>query len=564
MSAQNHNPTDQAYRDAEATLLRLARSYVPAPAKPRSGDGAGREVAPRHRSSTAFTWSEAALHSLLVALPDAMVLSNRDGVIVHVNEQAENLFGYAPGELLGESIELLVPERYRAHHAEQRNGYFADPRVRPMGAGLELYGRHKSGHEIPVAISLSPLRTEGELFVIAMIRNITAHKKEEAKFRTLVENIPAVTFFAPLDESDPELYVSPQIEKMLGFSHQEWISDPVLWYRQLHPDDRQHWNRRFAPTCAEGEAFEQTYRFVAKDGHVVWVHGAANLVRDRDGQPLFLQGVAFDITEQKQQAEQLRQAEAELRRINAELEQRVTERTLALQESLAALEEKSAELEQFAYVASHDLVTPLRSLTNYPEMLLEKYGAQFDARASDWVQRTIHGAKRMERLIMDLLDYSKVIRRNRVTEPVDCNEILQIVLAHLQADRERSGAEITSGPLPVVSGYAAHLTILLQNLIGNGIKYRFANRPPHVHVAAERQGCDWLFTVVDNGIGMKDDYWKKIFELGKRMHHEREYPGTGYGLAICEKIIRNHGGRIWATSELGKGSCFSFTLPATS
>jgi PAS domain S-box-containing protein len=555
---------DLEHQEAEAVLKRLAGPLAQAPA-PSPGNGTPTsDPLPARQAVAEFAWTESALRSLLEALPDAMLLIDRDGVIRHVNTPAERLFGYQRTELVGATIELLVPERLRAAHVAHRARYFADPRVRPMGSGLELYGRHRSGHEIPVEISLSPLRTEGGVFAISMIRDITARKQEEARFRTLVENIPAVTFFAPLDESSPELYVSPQIEALLGFSREEWLSDPVLWFRQLHPDDQPRWSSQFAPTCAAGDAFREVYRFIAKDGHVVWVHGAANLVRDHDGAPLFLQGVAFDITEQKRHAEQLQQAEAELRRINAELEQRVVERTAALEQSLAALGEKSGELEQFAYVSSHDLRQPLRSLINYPQKLVQEYADRLDERGLDWLGKTISGAERMRRLIDDLLQYSRVLRQERTAEEVDCQELLQIVCANLQADLEQTGAEVHSAGLPVVRGSRSHLIVLFQNLIGNAVKFRAADRPPRVQVDAAPAGAEWQFRVQDNGIGIEEKYLKRIFDLGERLHSEKKYPGTGFGLAICEKIVRNHGGQIWAESEPDRGSAFCFTLPGAS
>ena len=273
-------------------------------------------------------WDEDALRSVLESVPDAVIAADIRGTMLLVNRQTEDLFGYPRAELIGRPVEILMPERFRAAHVKYRDAYFADPRIRPMGANLELFGRRRDGREFPVEISLSPLRTPAGLFVISTVRDITPRrqaedhlKHAEARYRTLVEEIPAVTFMAALDDSATainELYVSPQIESLLGFTQKEWLEDPVLWYRQLHSEDRDKWHVEFARTCSTAEPFDAVYRFVARNGRVVWVHGHAKVVRDKNGTPLFLQGVAFDITDRKQ-------AEEELSQLNQTLERHVAE-----------------------------------------------------------------------------------------------------------------------------------------------------------------------------------------------------------------------------------------------
>jgi PAS domain S-box-containing protein len=301
MAIQRSEPQERSYQEALATLQRLAASGQPPP--PASAPEAP-PLPPRATSLPA--WTEQSFRELVEGLPDAVVVIDTRGVIVLVNRQTEQLFGYPRAELLGEAIEILVPERLRRGHVGRRDGYLteADPKPRPLGVGRELLGRRKDGSELPVEISLSPMGAGAGRLVTAVIRDLTERKRGEAKFRTLVENIPAVTFVAPLDDSSPELYVSPQIEKLLGFKQKEWVEDPVLWHRQLHPEDRDRWNRHFAPTCAEGTPFRSTYRFLNKDGRTVWVHGSANFVRDEYDRLLFLQGVAFDVTEIKEAQEE--------------------------------------------------------------------------------------------------------------------------------------------------------------------------------------------------------------------------------------------------------------------
>jgi PAS domain S-box-containing protein len=496
-----------------------------------------------------------ALRALVEAVPDALVVTDATGRVVLVNAQAEQLFGYARAELLGQPVEVLVPERFRAGHVGQRRGFLAAPHARPMGQSLELLGRRKDGREVPVEIGLSPLSADGGPLVVAGVRDVTVRrrteaelKRMEARYRTLVEGIPAVTFLAAMDEGASEIYVSPYIEKLLGFSQKEWVENPILWYAQLHPDDRERWHEEFSRTVARGDTFASEYRFLARDGRVVWVRGEARMARDDAGRPLFLQGVAFDITA-------IKEAEEMLRAANATLAERVAERTRELARS-------NADLEAFGYRVSHDLQAPLRSIKSYTQKLAEATAGRLGPEADDWMGRIIKGANRMGELIRALLAYSRVTTHGREFQATNCAAACATAVANLQADIEESGGTVAAGTLPVVRADESQFVQLLQNLIGNALKYR-ANRAPEVRVAAEQRGGEWLFSVADNGIGVEGEFLERIFKLGERLHSEARYAGSGIGLATCAKIVERHGGRIWATSPgPDQGMTAWFTLPA--
>jgi len=504
--------------------------------------------------------AEGMFEALLEAAPDALVIINQDGRMVLVNSETERMFGYQREELLGQPVEVLVPERVRPGHVAHRNRYFAEPHARPMGLNLELHGQRKNGREFPVEISLSPLQTSSGLLVTATIRDISQRRRSEselrraeARYRSLVEQIPAVTFMAALDEGQSELYVSPQIESLLGFTQKEWLENPVLWHTQLHPEDQERWNHEFCPTVTSGMPFRSIYRFVARDGRIVWIHGEAKVARDESGQPLFLQGVAFDITSMKQ-------AEDELKKLNQTLEQRIADRTREAEERAQQLAQSNAELEQFAYVASHDLQEPLRAVASFAKLLARKYPDQLDETAQDYISRIVNGAVRMQTLITDLLAYSRVGRQGRPFAPTDCAAVLATVCGNLRVAIEESGAQVTADLLPLVTADETELIQLLQNLIGNALKFR-GEQPPLVHVGCAQKDGAWVFAVQDNGIGIDQKYMDRIFLIFQRLHTRTRYPGTGIGLAICKKIVERHGGRIWVEGELGKGSTFCFTLP---
>ena len=264
----------------------------------------------------------------------------------------------------------------------------------------------------------------------------------------------------------------------------------------------------------------------------------------------------------QQETTERRQAEASLKQLNEELEARVQERTAALNEANASLVHSNRELEQFAYVASHDLQEPLRAVNSYTQLLARKYEGNLDAKADKYIGYIIEGATRMQQLINDLLEFSRVGTRAKELKPTACEAVLSQVRDNLMVAIAESNAVVTHEPLPTVMGDETQLIQLLQNLISNAIKFR-REEPPRVHVSAVQRENEWAFEVRDNGIGMESEYFERIFMIFQRLHSRSEYPGNGIGLANCKKIVDRHGGCIWVESTPGVGTTFHFTIPQT-
>ena len=255
-----------------------------------------------------------------------------------------------------------------------------------------------------------------------------------------------------------------------------------------------------------------------------------------------------DISERKKTEEQIRQ-------LNITLEERVLERTEALMKS-------NEELQQFAYIASHDLQEPLRTVSIFAQLLAKRYKGQLQGDADQFIKYIVESSERMERLIHDLLDFSKVdARGTEYFVRLSCDEVLDDAVRNLHSLIDENGATLTQDTLPVVMGDPVQLTSLFQNLLANSIRYR-TEAAPQIHIGAEVRDNEWVFSVRDNGIGIEPQYAEKVFGIFKCLHSREKYPGSGMGLAICRKIISRHHGRIWVESELGKGATFCFTLPA--
>ncbi|MBX9635504.1 MAG: DUF3365 domain-containing protein [Magnetospirillum sp.] len=390
----------------------------------------------------------------------------------------------------------------------------------------------------------------GALAIIAIGRNSArrmdnsrraalALQHSERRFRDMAEAIDQVFFVAEVDFSRFH-YISPAFNRIWGWDGETLLANPRNWLRWLHPDDSARIAAFVAGAIGSGE-YSADFRILRPDGQIRWLHAKAFEINDADGHRQVV-GFQADIT-------YLKTIEEELRAKNS------------------SLEHSNAELESFAYVASHDLREPLRNVTSFSSLLERRIQDRLDGEEREFLKFIKDGATRMDALICDLLEFSRVGRDEQAMKPVAMAEVVKLALNTLQARIMETGAtvEITTS-LPEIFGSRSELCRMVVNLIGNAIKYSRQDVPIVIRIACVADGKDWHFQVQDNGIGIENGcgYEERIFRLFQRLHQRTEYGGgTGVGLAVCRKTAERHGGRMWVQSDgLGKGSTFHFTLPA--
>jgi PAS domain S-box-containing protein len=513
-----------------------------------------RNISARKAAEEHLVLMESKYRGLLEAAPDAMVVVNQGGEIVLVNVQAEKQFGYRRDELIGQRVKNIIPEGFAERLIADATRSTAEALAQQIGMGIELSGRRNDGSEFPIEIMLSPLESADGVLVTAAIRNISARKaaeehqvQMESRYRGLLEAAPDA--MVVVNQSGEIVLVNVQAEKQFGYRRDELIGQKV---KNIIPDG-------FAERLV-ADATRSTVEALAqqigmgielsgrrKDGSEFPIEIMLSPLESPEG--ILVTAAIRNISARKKSEED-----------NAQLELRVEERTKQLANANRVLERSNIELQQFAYVASHDLQSPLRSISGFVQLLKIEYENKLDEQAADWIRRTIQATEQMQNLIRGVLAYSRVDSRSRPFMPIPFLDVFNDVVALLEPSIQDAGGQVTHGDLPVVIGDRSQFVQLMQNLIGNGLKYH-GDKSPHVHVSAERKGNEWTFSVRDNGIGIDAKYYESVFEIFKRLHDQKEYPGTGIGLAVCRRVVNRHGGRIWVESEAGLGSAFHFTLP---
>ncbi len=451
---------------------------------------------------------------------------NASGELRVWSEAAARMFGCSSQEILGKLAAVLAPQGAAPLDLSGPNAKPVDFDLLTCGWAIRKDGSRFWARTVTMPIRDDAGRASG--FTV-LVRDETSWKSAEEERRRIFTLSADLICIAGFDGFFKR--VNPSFTRVLGYSEAELLGKPFFSF--IHPED-------VAATQKEVEvldlgereptlSFRNRYRHA--DGTYRWLEWKSSPVREER----LIYAVARDVTDQRI-AEQM------------------------LQDNAKELERSNGELQQFAYVASHDLQEPLRAVAGCVQMIEERNAGKLDERSAELMDHAIDGAKRLQTLINDLLQFSRVGSKGICKAWIDPHRAVEKALRQLQIAIDESDANITIEPLPHVWADTVQLTQLFQNLIGNAIKFR-DDRRPEIQIQAEHAAGEIIFSVRDNGIGIAPEYFERVFGVFQRLNPRREYSGTGIGLAICKKIVERHGGRIWIESSLGEGTSFRFAIP---
>ena len=523
---------------------------------------------------------------ILSQVKDAVIAVDNENRITYWNKGAEDLFGYKLDEIKDKKFVSTV--NYRWLTPEDRKNAYNQLKTIGKWHGENLSTR-KDSKEIYIESSINAFKDDkgnymGTVSIIHDVTGPTKIKKAlEENYRRLQEaqRIGKIGNWEWNIKSNI-ITLSDGLYRIYGIDPGEFVKYETI-LDMVIPEDQQIVNDTLEKALREHKPFKYDVTIRRKDGNFSEISCSGEVVTDFAGHPLKIVCVEQDITERKEIEYALWEAKnelestvarrtRELNQTNILLENELEERTIAedkLKESeielktmVGELKRSNDELQQFAYITSHDLQEPLRTISSFTQLLERRYKDQMDSNADEFIEYIVDATQRMQDLIKDLLEYSRVTTRGKEFKLVNTEEILQNTISNLRAAIEESEAEVSYEKLPKIMADGGQMGQLFQNLISNAIKFKKPDISPKIRISARKdeENNEYIFNVSDNGIGIEKQYFDRIFTIFQRLHTREEYAGTGIGLSISKKIVERHGGRIWVESEPGIGSTFYFTI----
>lgn len=496
------------------------------------------DVTELKKAGDALKASEEKFRTIIETINDMIWEVDATGRYTYISPRVITLLGYESDEIIGKTPFDFMPPEEAGKISKIFMKIVAD--AKPF-SGLENVCLKKNGESIILETSGVPVFNSDGSFtgyrgvdrdITERTQVIQALKESEERFRSMVEEAPDPIF---IQTGGNFSYVNPAALRLFGTDDAgELLGRPVI--EQIEFEFRNVARERIRVLNEERRSVKQLLeiQFIKINGRKVWVETAGEpiIFNGKHGALVFMR----DITERRRAEEERKQFIEELERSNL-------------------------ELQQFAYVASHDLQEPLRMISSYLQLIERRYKDRLDEDANDFINFAVDGANRLQSLIIGLLEYSRVKTHGMPFQEVNIKQVLEKVIKDLELQIQETGALVEYGNLPVVYADEVQVSRLFRNLIQNSIKFRRAGEKPHVMISAEKSGNEYTFCISDNGIGIEEQYFVRIFTIFQRLHSREEYPGTGIGLSICKRIVERHGGIIRVESEFGKGTSFYFTIP---